>query len=76
MFGGFACNTVWNKNGDKASEIRVENFHNTTTLQDNTKNWNREGWQGAELWWQQYDADDPEHPFDLVYNSNFVDEKK
>jgi len=76
MFGGMTCSTVWNKNGSVATEVEVNNFANTTTLTDNTKNWNREGWQDAEAWWQQYDADDAEHPYDVVYNSKFVDEKK
>jgi len=44
MFAGFTCNTVWNKNGDVASEINVNNFKNTTTLKDDTQPWARSGW--------------------------------
>jgi len=44
MFSGFTCNTVWNKNGDVASEINVNNFKNTTTLTDDSKPWARDGW--------------------------------
>jgi len=43
-FGGMTCSAVWNKNGDYASEVKVENYANTTTLSDNTMPWNRDGW--------------------------------
>jgi len=76
MFGGMTCSTVWVSEGDVAKAIAVNNFKNTTTLTDNTQPWNRGGWQDADPWWQQYDADDEEHPFNVVYNTYFFSEKK
>lgn len=70
-FMGFMCSAVWDRNGDYASAVRVENMKNTTTLSDNTMPWNRSGFEDAVVWWLAYEKTDADADYTYEYKSEY-----